>query len=205
MRTETINICKYSELSDDAKAVARDWYRGAASGDEFEYDDFVNVADILGISINDRNNKHYPKKAIFWSGFHNQGDGACYEATYRYKKGSAKAIREYAPCEETLHRIAHELQALQKRFFYSLTASTSHRGHYYHSGCMQVDVEDSREIDMPAIDTATEELTQILRDFADWIYSQLDKENDYRNSDEYVKEAIECNEYEFYENGKRAA
>ena len=43
-----------------------------------------------------------------------------------------------------------------------------------------------------------------LRDFARWIYRQLDAENDYRNSDEYVDDCIVANDYEFYEGGRRA-
>jgi hypothetical protein len=41
-----------------------------------------------------------------------------------------------------------------------------------------------------------------MRDFADWIYRQLESEYDYANSDESVDENILCNEYEFDENGK---
>jgi hypothetical protein len=37
-----------------------------------------------------------------------------------------------------------------------------------------------------------------------WIYRQLEREYDYQNADAQVDENIRANEYEFYEDGKRA-
>ena len=47
-------------------------------------------------------------------------------------------------------------------------------------------------------------LAELLRDFMNWIYQQLENEHDYLLSDEYVDDTIRANEYEFTENGKRA-
>lgn len=43
--------------------------------------------------------------------------------------------------------------------------------------------------------------TQCFRDFADWIYSRLENEYEYRTGEEACKEAIEANGYEFTEEG----
>ena len=77
----------------------------------------------------------------------------------------------------------------------------AHRGHYYHSGCMTVDVYDAN--DQYATVSVDEAVTQLMRDFADWIYKQLETEYDYRMSDENVDESIR-NEYEFDEYGALA-
>ena len=66
---------------------------------------------------------------------------------------------------------------------------------------MSVDVEVSTGAIHDDILSAEEEVTQALRLFADWIYSRLESEYDYRMSDENVDESIKCNEYEFTEDG----
>lgn len=209
-RTVESTVYKFGELSDRAKERARDWYRRMITNDDYDsvIDDAATMADILGINLRQRpiklmNGSTRYDPCIWWSGFSSQGDGACFEGSYSYAKGAAKKIRAHAPQDSELHRIASELQAIQRRNGYQLTAQCRQRGHYNHSGCMTVDVERaSGERDMTS--EAGETVTQLLRDFADWIYAQLGKENDYLNSDEQVDESIDANEYEFDEEGNRA-
>ena len=212
MRVVETNVFQYDELDDRAKERAREWYSRHVFEDscdwEFVYEDAAEVADILGIDLRQRRVQlmgggHRYGPSIYFSGFWSQGDGACFEGTYRYAKGATKKIREYAPQDKELHRIAEELQAVQRKHFYHLIASMNHTGHYCHSGCMSVEVEhnDDRYRD---IGDAEEEITQLMRDFADWIYAALESEYDYQTSDEAVEEAIRANEYEFDENGDRA-
>src|SRR3954469_19000104 len=143
-----ITVFKFGELSDKAKEKAREWFReGALDHDWWDsvYDDAEEIAKLMGINL-----KQKPVKlmgggtrydpSIWFSGFANQGDGACFHAHYAYVKGCAKAVREHAPQDERLHQIADGLQDVQRRAFYRLTAETKHSGHYYHSGCMSVDV-----------------------------------------------------------------
>jgi hypothetical protein len=205
-RTIEKTVFKFDELSDRAKDNAREWWRGVEVRDydpESIYEDAAECGAILGIDMRQRRvqlmgggTRYAP--AIYYSGFSSQGDGACYESTYSYAKGAAKKIRKHAPDDKELHRIADELQTLQRRNFYRLTASTRHRGHYYHSGCMSVDVDGANDSE------AEESLTQLLRDLADWIYKQLESEYDWRLSDENVDESIRINEYEFDEEGRLA-
>ena len=139
--------------------------------------------------------------SIFFSGFSSQGDGACFEGSYSYKKGALAAVKAYAPEDTELHRIVTELQNIQRKAFYKLSARTMHRGYYYHSGCMSVDV--GVDADRYPTDAEEEALTECMRDFADWIYKQLETEYEYQNSDEQVAEAIRANEYTFTEGGAR--
>ena len=207
-RVMETTVYKFKELSDSAEEKAREWYReGALDYDwwEFVYEDAANIADRMGIDLRTRpvklmggGTRYNP--CIWFSGFCSQGDGACWEGTYSYKKGSVKAVKEYAPQDKELHAIAQGLYEVQRRHFYKLSAKVGHRGHYYHSHCMDIDVDLDGDGDYS---DAAEEVRQLLRDFADWIYSRLEEEHDYQMSDEQVDESIEANEYEFEEDGSR--
>jgi hypothetical protein len=197
--TLTQTAYTYDELSDAAKETARDWYRQGALDYEwwnFVYDDADQIAKILGIEI-DRRGKHTP--AIYFSGFWGQGDGACFEGSYSYAKGAHKRIREYAPLDDELHRIADNLLAIQRKHFYQLSARITHTGRYYHEHSTSIHVfHGSDWIDA---DTA-EDLADILRDFMRWIYCRLEAEYDFLMSDEQVEESIRANEYLFDEDGR---
>lgn len=202
-------VFKFEELSDSAKEKAREWWRECDSVDQdtsITYEDAATCADILGIDLRTRSVKLMGggtrlEPCIWYSGFSSQGDGACFEGTYSYAKGAAKKIRAHAPQDKELHRIADELQTLQRDAFYRLEARTEHSGHYYHSGCMSVSVWRSEGDETRNED---ETLTQLLRDFADWIYKQLRDDYEWRMSDEQVDESILANEYDFDEDGQIA-
>jgi hypothetical protein len=57
----------------------------------------------------------------------------------------------------------------------------------------------------PCLCETEEEVTRLLRQFADWIYRQLEVEHDYQLSDENADETIRANDYEFTSEGKRRA
>jgi hypothetical protein len=179
-------VYQIDELSPKAKDNARIWYRSQNDDDwwDYVYEDFREVCHILGISV----------KNIWFSGFSCQGDGACFEGFYNYQPESVKKIREHAPQDTQLQSIAKLLQAMQKRNFYQLTARMTHRGRYYHPGCMDVEVEGNRTDD---------DLIYLMRELAHWLYRQLETEYDYLNSDEAVDESISANEYTFTESGRR--
>lgn len=195
MRIETITreLYQFNELSDEAKEKAREWFREGLYYDSFEFDHVIDdakeIAALMGIDIYN----------VYYSGFSSQGDGACFEGDYQYKKGSVKAVKDYAPMDKELHQIAETLQGIQKRAFYQLTASVKHRGHYSHSGCTSIGVEYYG--DMYKEVKEEDGLIEALRDYMVWIYRQLDKQNDYINSNEYIDEAITVNEYEFTSEG----
>lgn len=215
MKTIEIQVFTYSELSESAKSKAREWYRDTHLGDNFFaeciYDDAAEIGDIIGIDLRQtrktkKDGSPLYTPTIFYSGFWSQGDGACFESTYRYKPGALKALRAYIGCEskgdKELLRICKGLQDVQRKYFYKLHASTKHSGHYYHSGCMRVEVTHADDC-YRDIGEAESDITQLLRDFADWIYDQLESAYDWENSDDNVAEIIEMNGYEFTEDGKR--
>lgn len=204
-RTIETQVYKFDELSPEAQQVAVEKHSRALSDSwEFtDYDDIESIAKILGIdfdtiahkSFDGRHICHKPK--IYYTGFWSEGDGACFEGSYSYAINSRKAIREYAPQDTELHRIADLLAKTQRRNFYRISASARQYGDYYHSGCMVIDVADC---------TASDESDVIdaLRAFADWIYSQIEEDHEYSTCEESARESIIANDYEFTADGKLA-
>lgn len=199
--TTTCTIYKFAELSDEAQQAAIDGYRDGGLGYEWwncAYDDFLRVADILGVAT--------AHEKMQFTGFCSQGDGASFTGSYSYKKGALKKIKEYAPQEKTLHDIAQRLQSAQKKWFYRVqTEIGSLCWRYSHARTMscnsQVPAQDQNGY-MEPVDTQTDRVIEdAMRDLADWHYRRLEAEYDYLMSDEYAREVIQINEYEFTEDG----
>lgn len=202
----------FAELSEQAKEKARDWWR---SGFEFAFhadaviDDAATIADLFGLDIRQRrvDTPNHPTHkwgyapSVYYSGFWSQGDGACFDGGYEYRKGGLAAVKAYAPQDTELHRIVAALQSAQRKAFYKLGATTKHRGHYYHSHSMSIDVENT-ELPWRDVGQAGEDVEEALRDFADWIYRNLEREHEYQNSDEVVDDTLVANDYRFTEEGE---
>lgn len=193
MREESVKIYQFNELSDSAKETARDEYRNI--GMQYTWwdcaiNDVKEIGKLMGIDID----------SVYFSGFWSQGDGACFTGEYEYKKGSVKAVKEYAPLDEELHKIAEYLVSIQKRHFYSLYTRVSHSGRYNHEYCTHFDITDHRGVEVP--DDTEEALKDALRDYMRWIYKRLESEYEYLTSDAAIDESIEVNQYEFLETGK---
>lgn len=193
LETTTRELYTFEELSDNAKEKAieklcdmnvdYEWH-------EFVYEDSIEIARLFGLDISE----------IHYSGFWSQGDGACFKGRYEYKKDALKAIKEYAPTDTELHDIVSRLQWAQAANFYRVTCTAKHSGHYYHSGCMTVDCENAEDCYRTVINE--DEFIQALRDFADWIYKQLETEYNYLTSETAIIETIKANKYEFTKEGK---
>lgn len=196
MRTIETKLYQYEELSDAAKRKAREWYTSIP--DQFYVEcvieDAKEIAALMGWEIDH----------IYYSGFWSQGDGAQFVGWMRYRKGCAKAVKQHAPQDTELHRIALAWQDLQRRHFYSLKAKVTSRGHYSHEYCTSFDCEDIRHNYGWIKDEAVKEIIEIGRDFMRWIYKQLEAEYYHSVSDEVVEDNIINNEYEFTEEGERA-
>jgi hypothetical protein len=217
-RTIKTPVFKFNQLSEEAKARAldknRDWNVDHNWWDGV-YEDAIRIADCLGISIDTRKGGG-KEPSIYFSGFSSQGDGASFEGSYSYRKGSRTELNGQAPefhRDETgkkvlnennaeLHRICKALTAVQKKHFYRLEAEVTAYGHYSHSGCTRIEVTDAED-QYRDIGDAEGEVAQLLRDFMDWIYSTLGRSYDYLTSDEAVAESLEANDVEFTAEGDR--
>lgn len=226
MKEVTVKLYQFDELSDKAKQKAREWWREAAVSDEPEMEQYETAAELLGITLStntvqlmgkDENGKHRTRQEpdIRYSGFWSQGDGASFVGTYKYRKGCSKLVREEFGRDEKLWAIADRLTALQKKHGYALIARITQSGHYVHKYTMDVEITGPQSV--IDADTSHHEpsgvyvrseplntLTELMRDFAQWIYDGLREEYEYRMSDENVDEAIRANEYDFRENGERS-
>jgi len=200
MREIITTVYSYDELNEKAKEKARDWYREGA----FDYgwwdctfEDFVRICNILGITVKGEGSKNL---AVYFSGFYTQGSGASFAGSWEYQGNAVCQIREYAPTDTELHEIAEALHKIAARYEqsegyeddYPISANITQSGRYSHELSMRCD-SDSGELD--------EDLLEQFRYLAQWLYSRLESEYEYLNSDEVVEESIRANEYEFDENG----
>ena len=207
---ETV-VYPLSELTDNARETARNWYRQHCFDHpwyDFVFEDFQAICEILGIRIAtsplhriDRAPSDHPH--IFFRGFAYQGDGASFAGRYCYATNSARAIRDHAPQDKDLHRIADTLHDLQRRNFYQLHAQIRQRGRYTHEYTMTVDVERDSPNWQPPTDDSEDAVTEAMRDLARWLYRQLEREYDYQSSDEQVDQSIAINGYTFTADGER--
>ena len=187
MRTITIEkrFCQFEELNADQKEQVlnnhRYWNVEYLDWWDYIYEDAKTIAGLMGIDIDD----------IFFSGFWSQGDGACFTGSFSYNKGMVKKVKEYAPKDEELHRIAKGIQDLHRRAFYTVYGKVSHSGHYCHERSMSV------EIDWEKGESDWKDWEEVFADFALWIYHNLEKEHEYLTSDEAVADSLIANEYEF--------
>jgi hypothetical protein len=194
MKTVTTKVYQFDELSEEAKAVALDNNRDFNTSDEYWYEHTVEYAKeiggLFGIDIDN----------IYFSGFFHQGQGAQFTGDYAYKKGCLKAVKELAPLDTELHSIVKELQDIQRRYFYALSATVETNGMYSHEMATSITVEDSRS-DFGATEQAEQEVKNLLREYMQWIYTSLSAENDYQTGDIAIAKSLQANEMEFLIDG----
>lgn len=184
--------------------VEHDWW-------DFAYEDANRMAMLLGIDIDVHPSKDRagtgPK--IYFSGFCSQGDGASFTGWYRPKSDALECIK--AECDdETLISLAERLTVMNVRLalfegFERLQTKITTSGNYSHSGTMQCSTEFEPfgielEAGFPFTDI-DDEITVCMREFADWIYAQLEAEYDHLTSDETVKKRLTEGDYLFNEDG----
>jgi hypothetical protein len=204
-------VYQLNELREGAKDCARSWYReGGFDHDWYDavYEDFQRIAEIIGIRLNTRTvrlvgGRTREDPCIWFSGFWSQGDGACWCGSYSYRKSATADLRAYAPRDQTLHSIAARLQDAQQQNFYQLSAKVTHRGNYYHAHSMDIEVARDSPFSQEIAGDAEAIIVDTLRDLANWLYRQLEREYDYLTSDEAVDETLIANGYTFTAEGRR--
>ena len=150
-------VFQYSELSDEAKAKARDWYRYSGSDDNFwseaTLEEFAEQAVLMGIELKERscgrsrNGKEIMEPCIYWSGFSSQGDGACFEGEWHANRVKADKVADgwgEDPATTEIKRIAGIFAEIAKNFPHS-SFTVKHRGHYYHRFCTDFDLDSGAD------------------------------------------------------------
>jgi len=211
--TDTDVTYKFSELSEKAKDRVRDEYR---SGDypgydwwDCTYEDAVRMAELIGINISTTTHQSQrdPKRTwtepdISFSGFWSQGDGASFEGNYRMVPDAVQKVTSETNDEELI-RIATALSVLQiTRRLHGLepfSATIKTHGNYHN---MTVDVSCSEyEFDEDPDERLEANVTELMDDFASWIYRTLEAEYDYLCSDECVDQYLNDSDDEYDEDG----
>lgn len=193
---------KFSELSKEVQDRVRyaepchEWWDGV-------YEDAKTCAELLGITFATRqakllNGKTWDDLCLWFSGFGDQGSGAAFEGYWEFKPDICEAIAQHAPQDQELAGIAQALCLLQTTTVLELGGRlhtvVDVRGNYSHSGAMTVEVTlDGDSEYVP--EEVRKEAESLMRRFADWIFDQLSKENEYLSSDEYFSQ------YDFDEDG----
>lgn len=209
--SDTTVAFTFSQLSEEAQQRALDKARDREV--QFDgwwdstYEDAVRMASLLGIEIDQRG--EHGGLAIYFSGFCSQGDGASFTGWYRPKANALAAIKAETN-DETLIDLAERLTTMNVTLalwpeLECLQAKITTSGRYSHSHTMSVAVEyEPYDVDMPDAFpgiSVEEELTACMREFADWIYAQLEAEHDYLTSDESVADWLRGEGAVFDEDG----
>lgn len=199
----TLTLYTFEELSDDAKEVAKEWWLSCRDETDYEsvIEDFRQIGELLGISFDTYRvplmsgaTRSDPK--IWWRLAYCQGDYAAFEGVMAYRKGMAKAVRAYAPQDETLHAIADDLAAIFAKGFYRDRFTVTHSSYY------GTQVEPADDWSDSAHDRAAE-VRGIAERLGSWLYYALRKEDEYLRSDEAIADAMAANGYTFEANGER--
>lgn len=157
MKTKTINVYQYSELSDKAKEQARNWLIECSASDSFEWDCIKDDAKTVGIELQGTHRGSMEGKLLL-----------------DFSQVLAAILKEHGETCET-YKTAKEYQEKYSK----LTEEQIVNG----------EDEELRE----------EFTKSILEDYR----IMVEKQEEYCQSEEYIKEAMEANEYEFDINGKR--
>jgi len=179
MKTLAINAYSFSELKGEAKRRAMEWINEFIFSRSSWYDSVINdaktVGGILGLNI----------EAIYWD----QDLRITLEGRYSYAKGWKKALKAYAPIDKDLPIIGQELQNIQKKcnWVYSATISQSWKNSI------------SIESNYPESDGS---LASVIKSFCQWASHNLQNEANYLESEEYMKDMADANDWLFDEKGR---
>lgn len=186
MKTIELKVFSFDELSDDAKERAIEKY----------YDiniDSNNWSEpiIEGVTEELERLGYYDIK-VFFSGFHSQGDGACFTASVDINKWIEA------------HGLTSGLSALKGQsgnFSFSIT----HKSRHYYSTSTDVEQGFYGDSSKEAEEQAEIMLREIKKErevIGDKLYASLEILNDELTSDKAIAETLSANEYEFLENGE---
>lgn len=201
------------ELNTGARETARSWYLDEVLSDsawwyEEVFEDFTQICRILGITLDRRSNANDTESAennrpwISFQGFSTQGDGACFQGSWRYRKGCKAGIREYAPLDNTLHDISDRLIDVQKRNFYQLGAAIKSASDMQHEYGMSFEVGRDNNMFQTLADGTEKAVSKAMRDLARWLYQELREAYESAYSDETMTEMMTVNNWKFTKKGK---
>jgi len=217
---------KYAQLDTRAQERARDKWREAGQHDEWwdsVYADAITIGNLIGIQIGTETvktttGKSYEKPDINFSGFHHQGSYCSFGGVLSVAglQNATEKMREHVgtldeESNETLLTICTRAEAAFETINAHWVAnrlSGLPEDEWDDPECtptLHIAIDNRNErckLDSNELPEAIEEdLNNLVGAFADWIYENLEAEDEHLNSDEYIVEGIEANEPDFDEDG----
>jgi hypothetical protein len=162
MKTKTINIYQYSELSEKAKEVARQWYLEGMDN-SFCWENTQYDASEIGLIIESLDD-HRPNKGFFVL--------SASDTANKILVNHGEDCETYKDAKEYLEKVV---------FIRSSKLDES---------------EMENELEM----YETNFLNNLLEDYR----IMLNRDIEYQQSEACIAESMQANEYDFFENGKRA-
>jgi hypothetical protein len=210
MRTESINIYKFAELSEESQEkalnhlryvnVEHDWW-------EFQYEDLKTLCKLIGIDVD--------LKKTYFRGFYSQGDGSAFTADVDVTEvisgiAEQKWKTEFPTLELNFGKLNVDRRVLcliadgvidVRADIKTANRETAVTLEY------SADFNWNECTNYNRIESELEKLESWLDDVMETLnghfFKRLRDEYDYQTSDEAVKESIEANEYEFTEDGEQ--
>lgn len=207
-RVVETTVYEYHELSEDAKEYARQDYRESRFHNDDHWWDHVledaqRTAAVLGIEIRDSVFKTHDggqgkAPAIY---FDLESRSCTFDGRYKYKPDAVIQIQ--AECnDEVLHALAVNLTVAQIQAKLT-TGTTWHVDIHGNAGLkFSMDVEPDNE-DYEGVGTGELAFIDPLTRFAVWIRKNLEAERDYQDSDEFIDQELEAQDWEFDEDGRK--
>lgn len=187
MKTKTIQLFQFDELSDDAKNTARAWFLEGS----FDHDWYDCIYDMVA------NNLHggapdafaaFPYvSSVTVNSFDLYRRSIDITATIDYRSLLDACAKDFAG--------GKYVKGALKLYDMDYIQYTNGNWHWYGSRHCAIFIA--------FVDTLPE-IKDIEQEIGEEVLSMFQTEADYRESDESVDENIRCNEYDFTETGKRA-
>ena len=196
MRTETIKIHTFNELSDNAKNVAREWFR--ESGDmcyEECVDSMKAFAEAVGIHLNDWTLNIEPGRSyVRWSWNDEPETEGMTPARLR-----TWIVNNWLP---ELKSYKYLGQGKKKEKSIPIYSKIQYSYSDYPFTGYYTDIPFTDTILSFVNAPNSQSLDDLITDAFEEMFCQLRNEYEHQNSDEYTDEMLEINRYEFTKNGE---
>ena len=153
------------------------------------FDTFVDDMKKIGFYIED--------DEISFSGFWSQGDGASFTGYIE--------VLEYLKSTKQLTKYSALVRAIRDGKIEDSVSISRTNSNYCHENTTYVDdieyYEDLTPLQEEQLSELEEELEEVRLEKSSELYKKLNDDYDYLSSDEVVAETLQCNEYEFDEDG----
>jgi hypothetical protein len=206
MRTETVEVYMFEELSEEAKKKVREWFRNGM------YQDFQIEAEMISESMvelaKERGFEFNGKRAVSWDLSYCQGDYVgLHDAELSKEKMNEIVLVKLNDDEKEMFKFL-----IDNKYLY-LHGKTDYHHYYHQQYNVEVEAVDYHENELTEaimdnfINKLEEVTEEAVKDYVESFCYELKrggyKEMDYYSSDEYIDESIINNDYEFTKDGER--